>query len=248
MGMIEEGLRLGEINGVNIPRRKRSSSVESKPDDDGASISMMEVATIMIAMANANGGYYKRKRKKSSTSKQRKKSSTPKQRKKSPTKKQRRKSRGKEMELGKSPPEMPAAMRDRIVGNGGIEIELVIQKKLEESDVNRNNGRLSLPAKKVRREFVREEEKKILDEEKGKNEKKKKGMEVGIVDDFLRESSMWLKKWKIGSGKDYCLMNNWNCFVEENGLRSGDFVQLWSFRINSSDRLCFAIVKLSHLL
>lgn len=228
VGMIQQHLPLGFINGVHIPRRRRSCSVESKPEDDGASISTMEAATIMIAMAN--GGFCKRKRKKS------------------PTGKQRKKSRGKEMELGKSPAEMPAAMRDGIVGKGGYEIELVIEKKLEESDVNRNHGRLSLPAKKVRREFLREEERKVLDEENGNKKKMKNGIEVGIVDSVLRESSMRLKKWKIGGGKAYCLMNNWNSFVVENGLRSGDFIQLWSFRIINSGRLCFAIAKLSNLL
>ncbi|KAA0065188.1 putative B3 domain-containing protein [Cucumis melo var. makuwa] len=241
--MIPEAHSLVLIDGgVHIPRRKKSGSVESKKEDEGASISMVEAAKILLAMAN--GGFCERKRKKSPTVKQSKKSPTAKQRKKSPSEKQRKKS----MELEESFPEMPASMRDRIVGNGGYEIQLVIQKQLEESDVSRNHGRLCLPATKVKTEFVREEERNILEEENNGKKKNKKGLEVGVMGDDLRESSMCLKKWKIGSGKFYCLMKNWNCFVEENGLRSGDYIQLWSFRNNNiSDQLCFAIVKHLHV-
>ncbi|KAA0065186.1 B3 domain-containing protein [Cucumis melo var. makuwa] len=208
------------INGIQIPQRKRSGSAEPKQEENRVSSSLLEVAEAMIEMANGDN-------------------------------RERKKPRREEMESGQSSSEMPAAMREWIVRNGGYEIQLVIEKKLEESDVSRNHGRLCLPTMKLKGEFAREDERRILDEENGGKKKKmmmkkKNGLEVGIMDVDLRESSMSLKKWKIGSDRCYCLVKNWNSFVEENGLKSGDDVQIWSFRKICSDRLCFAIVKLSH--
>ncbi|TYJ96078.1 B3 domain-containing protein [Cucumis melo var. makuwa] len=67
------------INGIHIPRGKRSGNVESKQEESIVSSSLCE---------------------------------------------------------GRVRSEMAAAMRDQIVRNDGYEIQLVIEKKLEESDVS----------------------------------------------------------------------------------------------------------------
>ncbi|XP_022952943.1 putative B3 domain-containing protein At3g24850 [Cucurbita moschata] len=144
---------------------------------------------------------------------------------------------------------MPAAMRDRIGEMGAYQIQLAIQKQLQDTDMNKNHGRLSFPAKKLKVDFATEEERRVLKQQENGG---KKGMNVMIVDPLLRESSICLKLWKIGSGDSYCLMTQWNWLVEQNGFKSGDHVQLWSFRKDEFEaetqtmvsRLCFAMVKL----
>lgn len=69
-----------------------------------------------------------------------------------------------------------------------------------------------------------------------------------MIDD-VEKRTICLKKWKIGSGDVYCLMTHWNSYVEERRLKSGDHIQIWSFRkddeAEGDHRLCFAMVKLT---
>lgn len=240
MGTAVEGFRMGldfpDLNEIYIPRRRRGSSGTGKKEQPKTEtklpLTMLEAAAILIEMANSVSDFEPKK----FNSHKRKKPPTP-------TKKQRKK-KVKQSEYP-SIPEMPAAMRDRIVEMGGYEIRLVIQKQLQDTDLNKNHGRLSLPAKKLLFDFATEEERKLLSEQENKN---KKGMNVMIVDDVLEERMICLKKWKIGSGDVYCLMTQWNSFVEETGLKSGQHIQLWCFRKNDeleASRLCFAMVKLA---
>lgn len=265
--MVElEALKMGICfsdltNGISIPRRRRtgssSSSAETsetnkpKPSSSAtAPMSMVEAAAVLLAMAySATDVEAFCKSELERNSRKRKRDPVSKS---EPEMKQRKKKR-KAMELPVTP-EMPAAMRDRIVEIGGYGIQLVIQKQLQNTDMNKNHGRLSLPAKKLRiHDFVTEEERKLLNQHSNNNNKK--GMDVPIIDPDLKERRICLKKWKIGSGDVYCLMTQWNSFVEETALRSGDFIQLWSFRKDefdeaeetekiSTSRLWLAMVKL----
>lgn len=246
MGKTEVGteLDLNDNGGIYIPRRRRTT--EKKP----STMSMVEAATILMAMAysvtNVEAFCNQEVEKFTKCRKRKNRASTI------PVPATKRKQRKKKSEQTEFPsvPEMPAAMRDRIVQMGGYEIQLVIQKQLQDTDLNKNHGRLSMPANKLRVDFATEEERKLLSEEENKN---KKGMNVVMIDPVLRESVICLKKWKIGSGKVYCLMTQWNSFVEENGLRSGEHIQVWCFRKDEfeaqtqtmASRLCFAIVKLA---
>lgn len=269
MGMgttVVEGLGIiPDFNdGIYIPRRRRTGTAETetkKKPNSSSSISMLEAATVLMAMAYSVPDVESfckseleknaRKRKKSETDHLSEKSKSKSETIAIANKKQRKK-KPKQMELSVTP-EMPAAMRDRISEIGGHRIQLVIQKRLQDTDLNKNHGRLSLPAKKLRiDDFVTEEERKLLNQQENKN---KKGMSVPIIDPHLGERRICLKKWKIGSGDVYCLMTHWNSFVEETALRSGDFIQLWSFRkdefdaeeaetTSSTPRLWFAMVKL----
>ncbi|KAG6579192.1 B3 domain-containing protein, partial [Cucurbita argyrosperma subsp. sororia] len=137
-------------------------------------------------------------------------------------------------------PEMSDKMREQIAKMGGREIQLVIQKQVQHTDISRNHGRLSLPINKLRFDFTTEEERELLNEHENKT---KKGMNVVIIDDVGRESSICLKKWKIGSNDTYCLITHWNAWVEETALKAGEHIQLWSFRKDEA-QLCLAFVKL----
>ncbi|XP_038875653.1 B3 domain-containing protein At1g05920-like [Benincasa hispida] len=244
------GMELGlpDLNKLCIPRRRSSSAAGKKEQHLAESskppISMLEAAVVLMAIANSVSdveSFCNCELKKYENTHKRKNPPTTAATKKPPRKKRARQSKF------PSIPEMPAAMRDRIVEMGGYEINLVIQKQLQDTDLNKNLGRLSLPQKKLLFDFATEEERRLLSQQENKN---KKGLNVVIMDHVLEERNICLKKWKIGSGDVYCLMTQWNAFVKERGLKSGDHIQLWSFRKDDENeggfRLCFAMVKLIH--
>uniref|UniRef100_A0A0A0KP87 TF-B3 domain-containing protein n=1 Tax=Cucumis sativus TaxID=3659 RepID=A0A0A0KP87_CUCSA len=249
-------LQLPDLNNVYVPRKRRGSSSgvgkkEQSMTETELPLSMAEAASILIQLANSVPDVppqkinKTRKRKNPPTQTEASTSRTKQQRKKnvastSRTKKQRK------MNVDQSErPSMPVAMRDRILEMGGYEINLVIQKQLTDTDLNKNHGRLSMNTKQLSFDFATEEESKLLSEQENKN---KMGINVMILDDVLEERMLCLKKWKIGSGYVYCLMTKWNLMVEERGLKSGEEIQVWSFRKDDEDeahRLCLALVKLA---
>ncbi|XP_038905532.1 putative B3 domain-containing protein At3g24850 [Benincasa hispida] len=201
---------------------------------------MLEAAAILIEMVNSVSDVNPEKI--SNNTHERKSPLTPTPTPMTATRKQRKK----KAKQSKYPsiPEMPAALRDRIVEMGGYEIRLVIQKQLEDTDLNKNHGRLSMPIKKLLFDFTTEEERKLLSEVENQN---KKGINTVIIDD-VEERMICLKKWKIGSGDVYCLTTQWNSLVEETGLKSGQHIQIWSFRKDDeyeTYRVCLAMVKLA---
>ncbi|PPR98660.1 hypothetical protein GOBAR_AA22001 [Gossypium barbadense] len=103
------------------------------------------------------------------------------------------------------------------------------------SDINPTASRFSIPFSQVKtHDFLNEAEAKELDD--------KNSMQVWLLDPSMRETSITLNKWVMGSSSLYVLTNTWNPVVKNNQLKKGDMVQLWSFRVNSL--LCFALVKL----
>lgn len=152
--------------------------------------------------------------------------------------------------------EMPQMLRDRIEELGGFNIQFATQKRLQDTDMNKNHGRLLIPSKKLVNDFASEEEKRLLKQHDQEDLKNKNGMTVLIIDPQLRNRQIGLKMWKVGQHESYCLMSKWNLFVKENSLESGDYIQLWSFRSDNAfivgheaqlpinSNLCFAFVKL----
>ncbi|XP_038907053.1 B3 domain-containing protein At2g31420-like [Benincasa hispida] len=242
MGPAIEAFRMGfdlpDLDNIYIPRKRRGSSGAGKKQPETESelpLTMLEAATILIEMTNSVSDVNPEK---ISNTHKRKNPLTP----KTATKKQRKK----KAKQSKYPsiPEMPEALRDRIVEMGGYEIRLVIQKQLEDTDLSKNHGRLSMPIKKLLFDFTTEEERKLLSEVENQN---KKGINTVIIDD-VEERMICLKKWKIGSGDVYCLTTQWNSLVEETGLKVGQHIQIWSFRKddeNEAYHVCFAMVKLA---
>jgi hypothetical protein len=136
---------------------------------------------------------------------------------------------------------MPTEFKNRIMGLQGSDINLVIQKVLTDTDMKRSQDRLSIPRGQMRYDFLSSEEQVGL-EEKEADGKHFKGMEVPLIEPDLKESSIFLKKWKLGNSCSYMLSSPWVNIAKRNGLKSGNNVQLWSFRVNQ--RLHLALVKL----
>ncbi|XP_022938320.1 B3 domain-containing protein At1g05930-like [Cucurbita moschata] len=120
-------------------------------------------------------------------------------------------------------PDMPTRMRKQIEEMQGYNLQLVIHKKLIETDMNEKDGRLFLIIKKILFDFITPDEEKLLNDANGV-------MEVKILDEGQRVSPMFLTKGKIQEHDAYCLTTHWNSFVAKNCLKIGHLIQLWSFR------------------
>ncbi|KAF5762094.1 putative DNA-binding pseudobarrel domain superfamily [Helianthus annuus] len=122
---------------------------------------------------------------------------------------------------------------------GGLDMKLVIQKILYESDMKKDQSRLNMPILQLKtqpHQFLTDEEMRMVDESKD-------GMEVRVVGSKLRmyERPLWLKKWHLEQTDKYVLKTNWNKFVADNeDLKKDTMIQVWAFRKNR--KLCFAIV------
>ncbi|KAL8227671.1 hypothetical protein R6Q57_015255 [Mikania cordata] len=122
----------------------------------------------------------------------------------------------------------------------GIDIKLVIEKKLYGSDLNANQNRLNMPIKQLKTrpdEFLTADEIRTV-------YGTKEGIAVRVVGPMLQmyEKSLWLKTWHMKHTDNFVLKTNWNRFVEEHirVLKKDTLIQVWSFRKNR--QLCFAIV------
>ncbi|XP_045828733.1 uncharacterized protein LOC123920516 [Trifolium pratense] len=147
-------------------------------------------------------------------------------------------------QLQEQRPELPLVFKEKIEQMQGSDVMLVIQKKLTKSDVEENNGRLSIPENQVINEnFLEPNEKSSLDYDRKEGRKKRIGMSVSVLDPSLNlYNGMCFKKWKMGKSEIYNITGEWNELVENNHLEKDQKVQVWSFR--SHHQLCFALVKL----
>ncbi|XP_058776716.1 B3 domain-containing protein At1g05920-like [Vicia villosa] len=142
-------------------------------------------------------------------------------------------------------PGLPLEFKEKIEQMGGIEVKLVIQKKLTKTDVTRGNSRLAIPKGKIKESFLTPDEESYLDYERNNKEEKIAGMYVSLLDHNLNLwDEMILKKWKMETAELYNITEGWNELVAENKWNKDEEVevQLWSFRRNH--KLNFALVKL----
>jgi hypothetical protein len=138
---------------------------------------------------------------------------------------------------------MPTKFMDKIKAMQGSDIKPVIQKELTSSDVQPSLDRLLIPSGQMMRpEFLSEEEQDRITKKEA--DKHFKGMEVALIEPGLQESTIFLKKWKVGKTYSYVLSKPWIEVKERNKLKSGDAIQLWSFRVNQS--IHFALIKLDN--
>ncbi|XP_042757755.1 B3 domain-containing protein At3g25182 [Lactuca sativa] len=120
----------------------------------------------------------------------------------------------------------------------GKDLKLLLKKTLYESDLSKNQNRLSMPMNQLEKniEFLTENEKHDL--ENGKE------FEVGLLGPRLglHKKSMMMKMWRLKSTSSYVLKTNWNEFVEENkkDLKPHSEIQVWSFR--KDNQLLFALL------
>ncbi|XP_028059439.1 B3 domain-containing protein At5g24050-like [Camellia sinensis] len=129
------------------------------------------------------------------------------------------------------PPELPAKFKNHIESLNGIELNFVFEKSLYSTDLNHNQGRLSLPLSQIDNGFLTRKEKDLLETRTGNH---KTSIEAKLIDPPRKESDIFLKKWdmpkKIGKvNSTYNLMTSWNDVVESNKQCEGMIVQLWSF-------------------
>ena len=155
-------------------------------------------------------------------------------------KEQSKKRRGMELRMI---PDMPPEFKDKIMELKGSDVNLVIQKVLFDTDLSSHQDRLAIPSRQMKAEFLTEEEQVKLDE-KEEDGKRCKGIEVPLIEPSLENSSIKLKKWKLGHNNTYVLSSPWKHVVARNKFISGDIIQLWSFRVHQKPH--FALVKIDN--
>ncbi|CAH9108512.1 unnamed protein product [Cuscuta europaea] len=149
---------------------------------------------------------------------------------------------------------MPGRFRDGIrqLAGPGAEIaeeNLLIEKEITESDLRRNQGRLTLPVKSMRlTAFLTAEEEMRLATRQNKK--------VGSLDDValiaaiggkIVKSEVSLRRWEMRkkSGKasvSFILARTWNQLQKSLRLTVGSKVQIWSVRVDG--RLWLSLVQL----
>ncbi|KAF2293381.1 hypothetical protein GH714_001106 [Hevea brasiliensis] len=138
-----------------------------------------------------------------------------------------------------TPPDLPQEFKKKIKEMHGTELQLVIQKAITDTDTQDAQSRLSMPKRQILCEFLKEVEREKLE----KNEE----MKVQImIDPILKLSDMIFKQWNLGksNGKtctSFVFRTHWNDFKKKIGVKKGDIIQVWSFRIE--EQLYFILVK-----
>ncbi|XP_057950929.1 B3 domain-containing protein At2g24670-like [Malania oleifera] len=139
---------------------------------------------------------------------------------------------------------MPQELQDYIRASSGSDVVFIIEKQLSGTDVSPSHSRLSLPLLQLKADFLTAEEKETLS---ARNANGRPGaIQVSLIPPTLQRIAVSFKRWDMRkkAGKvssSYVLVKPWNEVVEENGLREGDWVRLWSFRCAS--QLCLALVE-----
>ncbi|OMP12626.1 hypothetical protein COLO4_02946 [Corchorus olitorius] len=138
------------------------------------------------------------------------------------------------------PPDMPEAFKTCIENMGGTDINLVIQKIIEQTDLKKQQNRLSMTKKQIRSKFLNEEEEAML------NVVPNNGIDVTFIEPCLKVSELHLTTWNLGTGKPSFIFNKqWHQIAMENSdsLKPKAVVQVWSFRHPPDSKLGFAMIK-----
>ncbi|KAF7803638.1 B3 domain-containing protein [Senna tora] len=153
---------------------------------------------------------------------------------------------------------LPEEFQREIAKRSGVSpktsTRMIIQKRLEKTDLNKNHGRISIPCSQVETfEFLTDEEMTCLRKEETitvrlihkPKKKMKNGMDMPLI-----ETPIGLRQWNLHKSMgdpekvnpQYVLRTGWNKVVLEDGFVRGDFVQIWAFR-DAQDNLSMALVK-----
>ncbi|MCH94102.1 B3 domain-containing protein [Trifolium medium] len=142
-------------------------------------------------------------------------------------------------------PSLPLAFKEKIEQMKGVDVKLVIQKKLTMSDVKGDNSRFYIPIDKKIEESILLTPSERLSLNIYVPQKKRErlvGISISMLDYNLKIwDDMYLKKWKMGKSEIYNITGGWDKLVVENYLEESQKIQLWSFRCN--DSLNFALVN-----
>ncbi|KAI9196419.1 hypothetical protein LWI28_023766 [Acer negundo] len=139
-------------------------------------------------------------------------------------------------QMGLNPrPVIPQHFQHEIDKLNGTDVMLVSQKVMTSTDMDKHQGRFSIPRGKVRTHaFLREEDNPT------------EGVQCSLIQPCLQViTDLEIRKWTMNLTFSYTLIKKWNSVAcnEENGLQPGCLVQLWSFRVGLN--LWFALVNLN---
>ncbi|KAL6570449.1 hypothetical protein OROMI_014963 [Orobanche minor] len=115
-------------------------------------------------------------------------------------------------------------------------------KKLEESDVRKDQNRLFVNEREKLVEFLTEEERISAFGKKDEKITKPEGIDLIGIDRMGREYKLHLTKW--GSLDKLVFNKEWYKIVDANGAKRGDCVHLWGYRKDENFRL---VVEFHHL-
>ncbi|KAL6579411.1 hypothetical protein OROMI_009627 [Orobanche minor] len=115
-------------------------------------------------------------------------------------------------------------------------------KKLEESDVRKDQNRLFINEREKLVEFLTEEERISAFGKKDEKMRKPEGVGLIGIDRMGREYKLQLIKW--GSLDKLVFNKEWYKIVDANGAKRGDCVHLWGYRKDDKFRL---VVQFHHL-
>ncbi|KAL6543939.1 hypothetical protein OROGR_010436 [Orobanche gracilis] len=115
-------------------------------------------------------------------------------------------------------------------------------KKLEESDVRKDQNRLFVNEREKLVEFLTEEERISAFGKKDEKIAKPEGVDLIGMDRMGREYKLHLTKW--GSLDKLVFNKEWYKIVDANGAKRGDCVHLWGYRKDDKFRL---VVEFHHL-
>ncbi|CAK9149550.1 unnamed protein product [Ilex paraguariensis] len=104
---------------------------------------------------------------------------------------------------------LPVQFKNLIQNMGGSQEMLIIQKPLYKTDLSRNHGRLSIPRKQIKNDFLTPEEKMLLNESE---------LKVKLIEPCLDDCYIHLRKWEMKTSSIYVLVNIWNEVLSKNGL------------------------------
>ncbi|KAL0416652.1 UNVERIFIED_CONTAM: hypothetical protein Slati_3497100 [Sesamum latifolium] len=98
-------------------------------------------------------------------------------------------------------PILPEALKNHILETGAVleTLVFVIQKGLFKTDLDPNEGRLSIPYRQVQNQFLESSEFEQLDSTQG-------GIPVTLVEPCLEECKMSLRNWKSTQCTHWCLV------------------------------------------
>ncbi|KAB2597644.1 hypothetical protein D8674_000564 [Pyrus ussuriensis x Pyrus communis] len=123
-------------------------------------------------------------------------------------------------------PDLPEEFKSLILGEmKGTKLQMLAQKSLYNTDINKDQGRLSLPRMQTEsKNFLKPNEKEELD--------KTSLLTVPLIGPKLEPDKVSLGLWTMSSKsqKTYVLKSTWFGIVEKHSLGVGDVVQVWSFR------------------
>ncbi|KAJ8440486.1 hypothetical protein Cgig2_013645 [Carnegiea gigantea] len=139
-------------------------------------------------------------------------------------------------------PVLPHDFREVIFSMGGSDPVMVLQKKLFKCDVDKGQGRITMPVWECDKCLSLTEEEKQMLLARDKKESLV-GIRVKVIEPGLQERELTFKKWRYSkNSSNYVLVNSWFEVVVKNQLKGGDDIQIWAFRIDG--KLAFALVKL----